>query len=151
MPYNNCIEFELADFLFRCNQMSTGDIDTILNLWSVSLAARDDTPPFSNSADMYSMIDTTPLGDVLWQSFTLQHEGAESSGEVPAWIKAKYKVWFQDPHTLILNLLPNPNFESGFNYAPYQEHTQDGLHRFHDFMLGIWAWKQAVGFYIFIF
>ena len=128
--------------------MSAGDINTILNLWAASLAAHGDTPPFSNSADMYSTIDATPLSDVPWQSFTLQHEGAESSGEVPAWIKAEYEVWFRDPHTLVLNLLSNPDFESGFDYAPYQEHTQDGLHRFRDFMSGIWAWKQAVCFRI---
>ena len=72
MPYNNHIEFELVDFLFCCNQMSAGDINTILNLWAVSLAAHDDTPPFSNSADMYSTINATPLGNIIWQSFTLQ-------------------------------------------------------------------------------
>ena len=150
-PYNNHIEFELADFLFCHNQMSAGNINTILNLWAVSLAAHDDTPPFPNSADMYSTINTTPLCSVPRQSFTLQLKGAESSGEVPAWIKVEYEVWFWDPPTLVLNLLSNPDFESGSNYAPYQELTQDELCQFCDFMSGIWAWTQGVCFHMFIF
>ena len=48
-PYNNRIEFELADFLYRRNQMSAGDIDFILKLWAASLAAHHDTPPFLKS------------------------------------------------------------------------------------------------------
>ena len=30
------------------------------------------------------------------------------------------------------------------NTQPYQEYSADGQHCFEDFMLGDWAWKQAV-------
>ena len=69
-PYNNRVEFEVADFLFRRNQMSGGDIDFISNLWAASLAAHGNTLPFASYVDMYSTIDATPLGDVAWQNFS---------------------------------------------------------------------------------
>lgn len=68
-PYTDQVRFEVADFLYRHNQMSGGDIDFIFGLWAASLAPHSDTPPFANHVDMYDAIDSTPLGDVPWQSF----------------------------------------------------------------------------------
>lgn len=48
--------------------MSASDINIILNLWAASLAAHDDSPPFSTIADMYNTIDATPLGNLLTYS-----------------------------------------------------------------------------------
>ena len=124
--------------------MSAGDINFILNLWAASLATHDDTPPFSTATDMYNTIDATPLGDIPWQSFSLLYNGAEPAGDIPSWMKAEYDVCFRNPRTLVHNLLSNPDFEFGFDYAPFQEHTDDGVHRFRDFMSGNWAWGQAV-------
>ena len=53
--------------------MSAGDIDFILHLWATSLAAHHESPPFSNHTEMYSAIDSTPLGDVPWESFSLEY------------------------------------------------------------------------------
>jgi hypothetical protein len=53
---------------------------------------------------------------------------------------------FRNPCTLVHNLLSNPTFESGFDYAPYQERTADGVHRFQDFMSGNWAWTRRCVF-----
>ena len=144
MLYNNHIDIEVSDFLFHCYQMSAGDINFILDLWVASLAAYDDTPSFSTSADMYNTIDANPLGDVPWQSISLQYNRAKTISEVPLWMKSNYDVWFWDPHTLVLNLLSNLDFDHEFDYAPFQEHTADGVHHFQDFMSVNWAWKQAI-------
>ena len=144
-PYRNQVEFELADFLYRRNQMSAGGINTILGLWAESLARHGEEPPFSSASDMYKTIDSTPLGDVAWESFNLQYSGALPPGDnVPTWMMAKHDIWFRDPRKLIHNILSNPDFESGFDYVPYQEHTVGGVHRFGDLMSGNWAWRQAV-------
>jgi hypothetical protein len=124
--------------------MSAGDINSILNLWAASLAIHNDTPPFSTAADMYDTIDATPLGDIPWKSFTLLYNGAEPAGDIPSWMQAEYDVCFRDPRTLVHNLLSNPDFKADFDYAPFQERTEDGAHRFQDFMSGNWAWGQAV-------
>jgi Plavaka transposase len=144
MPYDNRLQFEVADFLFRRNQMSAGDINFLLSLWTASLAIHSDEPPFSKATHLYETIDSTPLGDVAWESFSLQYNGIRPESNVPSWMQSEYDVWFRDPRTLIHNLLSNPDFKSGFDYTPFQERTDDGLHRFQDFMSGIWAWNQAV-------
>ena len=59
-------------------------------------------------------------------------------------MKAEYDVWFQNPRVLVHNILSNPDFESGFDYAPFQERTVNGVHRFCDFMSANWPWNQAV-------
>ncbi|KAF8487500.1 hypothetical protein DFH94DRAFT_798274 [Russula ochroleuca] len=41
-PYKSQLEFEVADFLYRRNQMSAGDINFILGLWAASLAVHGD-------------------------------------------------------------------------------------------------------------
>jgi hypothetical protein len=146
-PYNNRLEFEVADFLYRRNRMSAGDIDFILSLWAASLAIHGDEPPFSNARCMYKAIDSTPLGDVPWESFTLQYNGTQPTENVPSWMTAEHDIWFRNPCSLVHNILSNPGFESGFDYAPYQERTADGVHRFGDFMSANWAWKQAVSFH----
>jgi len=75
--YDSRLGFEVADFLYRRDQMSASGINFILSLWAASLAVHGDEPPFSNAHSMYDTIDSTPLGDVPWSSFTLQHNGTQ--------------------------------------------------------------------------
>ncbi|KAG2048436.1 hypothetical protein BDR06DRAFT_1072550 [Suillus hirtellus] len=128
IPYANRVDFEVTDFLYHCNQMSGGDINFIFNLWATSLAAHGETPPFANHVEMYNVIDSTPLGDVTWQSFTSEYNSA-----LP-----------EDPRILVHNILSNLDFEGEFDYAPLQEYdTSNGAHHFQDFMSSDWCWKQA--------
>lgn len=143
-PYNNRLEFEVADFLYRRNQMSAGNINTLLALWAASLAIHNDEPPFSDTAQMYNTIDSIPLGDIPWESFSLQYNGIKPEDDIPSWMEADYDVWFRNARTLVHNMLSNPDFKSDFDLAPLQERTADGTHRFCNFMSGNWAWKQAV-------
>ncbi len=63
--------------------MSAGDINVILNLWAASLAIHDDEPPFLTAARIYDTIDTIALGDVAWESFSLQYQvGAPHCAEL---------------------------------------------------------------------
>ncbi|KAI9452139.1 hypothetical protein BJY52DRAFT_1205778 [Lactarius psammicola] len=123
--------------------MSAGDINCLLTLWAASLAIHNDKPPFANAAQMYNTINSSPLGGIPWESFSLQYNGVHPERDVPSWMEADYDVWFQNPRTLVHNMLSNPDFESDFDYVPFQEHTADGIHRFCDFMSGNWAWRQA--------
>jgi hypothetical protein len=124
--------------------MSAGGINFILGLWAASHAVHGGEPPFTSASHMYDTIDSTPLGDVPWESISLYYEGARPVDNIPSWMTAAYDVWFRDPRALVHNILSNPDFESGFDYAPFQEYTVDGVHRFGDFMSANWAWTQAV-------
>ena len=91
-------------------------------------------PPFSTSTEMYNTINTTPLGDIPWQSTSLQYDGAKPVSKVPSWMKSNYDIWFQDPHAPVLNLLSNPGFYHEFDYAllPGTYHGwSPSLSRFH--------------------
>jgi hypothetical protein len=78
MPYQNWVEFEMAEFLYCQAQMSASNINTLLDLWAMTLLKYNDAPPFANHSDLYNTIDLTPLGDIPWQHFSLQY-----NGEVP--------------------------------------------------------------------
>jgi hypothetical protein len=143
-PYNNRHEFELAEFLYHQNQMSGGHINTLLDIWT-SIAARSGAePPFRNHNDLYSKIDSTPLGDTPWESFCIRYGEAVPDDKRVPWMDAGHEAWFRNPQQLVSNILSNPDFKLEFDCAPFHEYDGDGNHRFHDFMSGDWAWKQAV-------
>ena len=144
MPYKNQLQFEMAEFLFTRNQMSAGDINILLDLWARSLAEYGDKPPFASYNELYRAIDSTPLGEVTWESFSVQYNGEKPDRNAPEWMSTEFDVWFRDPLALVHNLLSNPDFNKEFDFAPLQEYDYDGNHRFQDFMSGDWAWKQAV-------
>ena len=145
-PYSSRLSFETADFLYRHNQMSGSDTNLLFSLWAASLACHSDTPPFTKHAEMLETIDSTSLGDVAWESFSLKYNGdlPTGAGEAPSWMTAEHEVWFRDPQELVQNLLSNPDFASEFDYSPLQEYDKAENHRFQDFMSGNWAWEQAV-------
>ena len=72
MPFRDRVQFEVADFLYHCNQMSASNINFITGLWAASLAAHGDEPPFKHSKDMYKIFLTTGV----WTSFNLLHQHA---------------------------------------------------------------------------
>ena len=71
--HHTMIEFniELADFLYRRNQMSGGDIDFILSLWEATLISQNNHSPFRNHEDLHVKIDATTLGNHPWQKITI--------------------------------------------------------------------------------
>jgi hypothetical protein len=109
-PYGSQLEFKTAEFLFLRNQMSAGDVNILLDLWAASLLAHGDEPPFTSHKNLYNTIDTTPLGDVPWESFSVRYNGARPPSAVPSWMDSEFDVWFCNPHTLVQNMLSNPDF-----------------------------------------
>jgi hypothetical protein len=94
-PYENWVAFETAEFLYTRNQMSAGQIDTLLDLWAATLIKHNDSPPFTGHRDLYETIDSTPLGDVPWQTFSMSYSGRRPAENVPPWMTAEYDVWFR--------------------------------------------------------
>ncbi len=151
-PYNDRSQFELADYIFTKNQTSAGGIDQLLNIWAATLVGTDLEPPFLDHSDLYCTIDSTPLGDIKWESFTLKYQGELPDGDIPPWMETKHEVWFRDPRILVHNLLANADFDHKIDISPFQEYDANDNHRYQNFMSGNWAWKQAVRFYyLFIF
>ena len=143
-PYDDRVHFETAEFLYSRNQMPASQINILLELWASTLFKHGEDAPFKNCNDVYDTIDSTPLGDVPWESVTLKYIGEQPQSDVPDWMVAGYDIWFRDSRTVICNLISNLDFNNVFDFSPYQEYDSLGNHRFCDFMSGNWVWKQAV-------
>ncbi|KAG2112034.1 uncharacterized protein F5147DRAFT_744677 [Suillus discolor] len=143
-PYRNCIEFETAEFLYTRNQMSAGNINILLDLWAATLLKHNNKLPFADCRDLYKTIDSTPVGNVKWQSFKVQYTGEKPAHDVLPWMTESHDVWYQDPHKVICNMLANPDYATEMDYQPYCEFSTDNNERqWQDFMSGDWAWNQA--------
>ena len=92
-PYDSRAEFELADFLFRKDQMSGNNINELMDIWATHQQELYDddgaTPPFANAQDLYNIIDGTEHGDVPWQAFSVKYNG-DVPHDSPKWMSASY-------------------------------------------------------------
>lgn len=139
-PFDSRLEFELADLLFRRDEMSNGVLNDLLRLWAADKP--DGHPPFADHKDMHQTIDAIEDGDAPWTSFKVSYSGPVPEEGAPGWMTEEYVVCHRDPRQVIHNLLANPEFHSGFSYAPYRQFENDER-RWTDFMSGNWAWRQA--------
>lgn len=144
-PFQDRVAFELADLLYRRDQMSANNINDLLELWTATLPC-DQDPPFANKQGLYDTIDNIGLGDAPWKSFSVSFNGELHEADTTSWKHAKYDVWYRDPCTVLHNQLENRNFASEMDFAPKEVRDEDGKRRYSDFMSGDWAWRQAVRF-----
>ncbi|KAH9856101.1 hypothetical protein C2E23DRAFT_722466 [Lenzites betulinus] len=96
---------------------------------------------------MYRTIDSTPLGEVRWECFTMQYPQdaiPKPIDSAPSWMTSEHEVWYRDVHAIVKSMLANPDFKLNIDYAPLREYYSDGSRCLKDFMSGDWAWKQAV-------
>ncbi|KAK7683266.1 hypothetical protein QCA50_013528 [Cerrena zonata] len=142
-PFGNRQEFELAEFLFIKNQASAPDINFLMDSFAAFGCPFGMSPPFADANDMYEVIDSIPLGDAPWHSFTASYNGAVPAINTPEWMTAKYDVWCRSPLDIVRNLLANPDFKGEFDYAPFREYDHQNSRQYHNFMSGSWAWRHA--------
>ncbi|KAI0073283.1 hypothetical protein K474DRAFT_1722024, partial [Panus rudis PR-1116 ss-1] len=152
-PFTDRVQFETTNFFFRDAQLSQRKIDTILRLWAASLihaTGGDEAaagPPLVNHKHMHSLIDSIPLGDAPWKSFTAtytgvspEHDGGE---ELPSWMTARHEVWYRNPRTIVRDMLANPDFGKEFDAGPFRRYGPNGSRHYQNLMSGNWAWRQA--------
>ena len=120
-PIQSHAQFELADFLFHCDEMPGGRIDELMDV----LAALDEkgTPPFANHEELYGLIDDISPGE-KWECISIQHADVESFADgdfsVPTWKQGTYDMWIRDPKALVQKQLSNPELKDFIDYAPRQ-------------------------------
>ncbi|KAG6823690.1 hypothetical protein H0H92_009346, partial [Tricholoma furcatifolium] len=138
-PFANRGAFELADLLYRREQMPRSNIDALLQIWAAQHP--DNGPPFQNSDDLYSQIDATPIGGVPWQCFAVRFNGEVQPGdaETAPWKSKDFEVWFRDPRRILHNHLSNPDFANEIHLTPIRVFDDRGCRRYKDFMSGNWA------------
>lgn len=72
--------------------MSAENIDFLIEAFAAFAYPFSVNLPFANTKDMHGVIDSTPLGDAPWRSFTVHYTGAILDGEVPSWMSATYDI-----------------------------------------------------------
>ncbi|KAJ7654893.1 hypothetical protein B0H17DRAFT_1172027 [Mycena rosella] len=141
-PYDDHLDFQLADLLYRRVQMSAGAIDELMQNWAARPESAGD-PPFADHEDLYSTIDATEIGHVPWQSFEVTYNQPIPPGDTTPWKTKSYTVHFRDPRKVLQNQLANPDFKLEMDFAPKRVFGEDNSRQYEDFMSGNWAWRQA--------
>ncbi|KAJ3779981.1 hypothetical protein GGU10DRAFT_241588, partial [Lentinula aff. detonsa] len=148
-PFQGQAQFHLADLLFRKVEMSQGNIDELLDIWSLyerqcaQTTEHSSNGPFNSHKDLYRLIDNIVQGDASWKCF---QSVVDESLPVNAseWQKISYQVWYRDLDIVIANILANPEFRNDFDVAPYVHLDSAGKRSWADFMSGNFAWRHAV-------
>ncbi|KAG5350177.1 hypothetical protein C0989_012375 [Termitomyces sp. Mn162] len=86
-PYADCQQFEIADLLFWQTQMAANNINDLMQVWAAR--HQDQGPPFHSKEHLHEIIDSTVLGDVPCESFSVYYNGLSEEGDVEA---APWKV-----------------------------------------------------------
>ena len=155
-PYLSRPEFELADFLFRKEQMAGKKISELLDIWAAyqqsTEAEPEEGPPFASAQDLYNKIDSTEIGDVSWQAFSVKFDGhITDDSEIPRWKTKSYEVWFRDPLKIAEGQIGNKDFGREMCFSLKRVFSWAGRRQYSDFMSGNWAWQQAVRYNTYIF
>jgi hypothetical protein len=146
-PFKNRAEFELADLLFRKDQMSASSINELLQIWAATLP-EDQDPPFVNQKHLYDTIDAIDVGDTPWNSFSVSFNGEIPEGDKTPWKHAQYDVWYRDPRVVLHNQLANMDFVTEIDFAAKEVTDENDTRRYTDFMSGNWAWRHSVCLFI---
>ncbi|KAI0316533.1 hypothetical protein OF83DRAFT_1172820 [Amylostereum chailletii] len=146
-PFRDPVQFLLADFLFRKDEMSAGDIDYLLELWAMDMDRYGDTGPYASFRHLYKTIDAIKHGDAPWQCFTTSFIG-DVPDDAPKWKKQQYQVWYRDPDVVICNMLDNPDFGGQFDTSAYKFYDASGKRHWTNFMSGNFAWRQCDKIYV---
>lgn len=141
LPFESEGHFELADFVYRTEQMSGNNIDFLLKIIG---KLPGNSVPFKTHEKLYDAIDAIPTGNVKWEKFIIKYNGPLPEGDVPHWMTVEHEIYHRDPCLIAKAMLSNRNFDNEIDYAPYREYDANDLQRYHHFMSGNWAWKQAV-------
>ena len=125
--------------------MSAGNVNILMNLWAATqdVKGEDVNPPFADTQDLHSTIDSIPLGDIPWQGFKVKYT-SDIPENAPTWMTKEYDVWFRNPLEVMEAQIGNPDFDNEIDYAPKQVFSRNKKHQYTDFMSGQWPWDQAV-------
>ncbi|KAJ7048411.1 hypothetical protein C8F01DRAFT_1223141 [Mycena amicta] len=139
-PFENRAAFKFGEFLYTQEQMSGGNITHLMQLLAAVYPGHE--PPFADDKDLYTTIDSIPLGDIPWQSFSVKYTGDLPNGDVPVWMTEKYEVWFRSPLAIFEKQLANPDFKDELDWVAKRIY-KDGNRQYTDLFSGNRAWKQS--------
>lgn len=128
--------------------MSQADIDLLMELWALSMEQYEGEAPFADHDELFAAIDNICVRDAPWKCFeTVIPDNLPRDS--PEWLSQSYQVWFQDPDTVIWNILSNPDFAKEFDMTPFIDLDTKGKQHWNDFMSGNYSWQHVVRLLLF--
>jgi hypothetical protein len=114
--FNDAVEFQLANLLFRRGQMSGTHINDLLQIWASTLFENQD-PPFASKNAMYNSIDDLDIGVAPWNCFTVKYNGEIKDGNMTPWKHKPFEVWYCDPRIIMHNQLGNQEYAEEVDFS----------------------------------
>ena len=65
-PFEDELQFKVADFLYCQEEMSQGNINHLLELWALSLMKHGSVGPFDSYKHIYDQIDAIEEGKLVY-------------------------------------------------------------------------------------
>jgi len=140
-PFDNEVQFKLADFLFRDAELSASKVDTLLDLWTQSLSEFSAPGPMKDHRELHALINLSTLGNVPWQCMATKVN--KNKGASP-WSQTIYEVWYRNPEIVVSNMLANPDFDGQFDVRPFIDLDEHHKRRWGNVMSGNIAWRHSV-------
>ncbi|KAI0739826.1 hypothetical protein C8Q80DRAFT_1222090 [Daedaleopsis nitida] len=142
-PFRSRAHFELADYLYRREQMSSKKINELMQILACFFN-KGQAPPFAGHADLYNHIQLIEHGEPDREHFSIVHNDPVAGARaVPSWKIKEYTVFFCDPCLVLHNQMANPDFKNYTDYVPKRVYNEKGQWVYKDFASGDWVWTQA--------
>jgi hypothetical protein len=92
-PFENKVQFLVADLLYRHVEMSATNIDLLMELWASSMEDFDASSPFRSHQHMHAIIDLSSLSDAPWKCLVSGFSESVTR-DAPSWKWTDYEVWY---------------------------------------------------------
>ncbi|KAG6885247.1 hypothetical protein C0992_005299 [Termitomyces sp. T32_za158] len=123
--------------------MAADNINDLMQVWA---ARHSNNPPFYSKEHLHEVIDSTALGDVPWESFTVYYNGSIEEGDVveaALWKVQGWDVWLRNARMVLHNQLRNTDIGKDFDIAAQRVYDQNGKRQYKNIPSGNWHWRQS--------
>jgi hypothetical protein len=146
-PFSGRRQFRFVEVLYEQGQVSAGLINNLLELWAADKVAGQEAGDtfFKDANDVHAHIDAIREGQCPWYTYAFKYDGPIDA-QSKAW---KHDIWLlHTRHALDVAALiaGNTDFDTKWDYVPYEEFTSPDNRRFCNSFSGRKAWRDAVGF-----
>jgi Plavaka transposase len=142
-PFENKIQFLVANLLYHHVEMSATNVDLLMELWGSSI---NGSSPFQSHQHLHATIDLSSLSDVPWKCFITSFS-EDVTRDAPSWKWTDYEVWYCDPDEVVCTMLDNLDFNGQFDFCPYVKLDKDYKHCWSNIMSTNIDWYHCVSLY----
>ena len=149
-PFQDRLAFDWAHYHYVRLQSSESNILEGLDLWRATVIKHQSQHeplegiPWNNINEFHATIDSIAVGGVGWKSYKFRYTGPKPAAP-PQWMEETYDLNARDVLAVLEHQIGSTQFDSQFDYVPYQEYDSTGNRVYSNLMSAFWANREAVG------